>query len=79
MNNANIFEQHLAAPLIIHADMDESAFRCEFARMQVRAAATADFVAGELDLDDYLDTIEDSGVDIDDALETWNSGQSYMS
>lgn len=79
MIDANIFEQHLATPLIIHAEMDEAAFAYEFARMQVRAAATADFVAGELDLDDYLDTLQYSGVDIDDALKTWNSGQSYMS
>jgi hypothetical protein len=72
------FELHLATPLIIHPEMDEAAFAYEFARMQVREAATVDFVAGEMDLSDYLDVLDDQGIDIDNAWSTWNSGQSYL-
>lgn len=69
----------LATPLIIHAEMDEAAFRYELARMRVRQAATAEFVAGEIEVDDFLDALQDSGIDVDDALKTWSSGRSYMS
>jgi hypothetical protein len=78
MMQSDSFENHLATPLIIHAEMDESAFLYEFARMQTREAATADFVAGNLELSDYLDVLNDQGIDIDDAWKTWNTGQSYM-
>ena len=71
--------EFLATPLIIHAEMDESAFRYELARMQARQAATAEFVAGEIEVDDYFDMLQESGVDVDDALKSWSSGQSYMS
>jgi hypothetical protein len=69
----------LSTPLIIHAEMDEAAFQYELARMRVREAATAEFVAGEIEVDDFLDALQDSGIDVDDALKTWGSGQSYMS
>ena len=71
--------EFLATPLIIHAEMDESAFRYELARMQAREAATAEFVAGEIEVDDYLDELQEYGIDVDDALKVWGSGQSYMS
>ena len=79
MIQSDSFENHLATPLIIHAEMDESAFLYEFARMQTREAATAEFVAGALELSDYLDVLDDQGIDIDNAWSTWNSGQSYLS
>jgi hypothetical protein len=78
MKVADTFEQHLATPMIVHAEMDEAAFAYEFARMQLRAQATSDFVDGCLDLSDYLDILDDSGIDIDDATNTWNKGLSYM-
>lgn len=71
--------EFLSTPLIIHAEMDEAAFLYELARMRVREAATAEFVAGEIEVDDFLDALQDSGVDVDDALKTWSSGQSFMS
>jgi hypothetical protein len=79
MTLSDTFSDHLATPLIIHAEMDEAAFQLEFARMQIREAATADFVAGELELSDYLDTLDSSGVDVDEAWNHWMSGQSFMS
>jgi hypothetical protein len=79
MTLSDTFSDHLATPLIIYAEMDEAAFRHEFARMQVRETATADFVAGELELSDYLDVLDDSGVDVDEVWNHWMSGQSFMS
>jgi hypothetical protein len=78
MRQPDSFENLLATPLIIHSEMDESAFLYEFARMKTREAATADFVAGRLELSDYLDVLDDQGIDVDDAWSTWNSGQSYL-
>jgi hypothetical protein len=78
MSHADTFEQHLATPIIIHPEMDEAGFLYELARMQVREAATAEFVAGRLEVADYLDVLDDSGVDVDDALKTWSSGLSYL-
>ena len=71
--------EFLATPLIIHTEMDEAAFQYELARMLVREAATAEFVAGEIEVDDFLDALQDSGIDVDDALKTWSSGRSYTS
>jgi hypothetical protein len=56
--------EFLATPLIIHAEMDESAFRYELARMQARQAATAEFVAGEIEVDDFFDMLQESGVNV---------------
>jgi hypothetical protein len=78
MSHSDSFANHLATPLIITSEMDEAGFLYEFSRMKVREAATADFVAGRLELSDYLDVLDDSGIDIDDAWKTWNSGQSYL-
>lgn len=78
MRSADTFEDHLATPIIIHREMDESAFRYELARMNARASATAEFAAGQLDLEDYLEVLADCGVDIDTALADWSRGISYM-
>jgi hypothetical protein len=76
---ADTFEDQLATPILIHAGMDESALRQELVKMRVRASATADFVRGELDTEDFLEVLADCGIDIDTALADWSRGQSYMS
>jgi hypothetical protein len=78
MTYADTFERHLATPIIIHAEMDEAGFLYELARMRVRESATSEFVAGRLEVADYLDILDDSGVDVDAALTNWSSGLSYM-
>lgn len=75
---ADTFEQCLATPMIVHAEMDEAGFAFELARMRVRSTATSDFVAGRLEVADYLDILDDSGVDVDTALSTWSQGLSYL-
>jgi hypothetical protein len=79
MNSADTFEDHLATPILIHSEMDESAFRYELARMKARESATAEFVRGELDAEDYFEVLADCGIDIDTALADWSRGISYMS
>lgn len=78
MISADTFEDHLATPIIIHAGMGESEFRYELARMRARTSATAEFAAGQLDLEDYLEVLADCGIDIDTALADWSRGISYM-
>lgn len=67
-----------ATPIIITSEMDESEFAHEFGLMMTRSQAAADLVSGEISIDDYLDTIAECGVDIDDALDCWTSGYSLM-
>lgn len=71
-------ELHLATPIIVHSNMDEAEFRYEFERMKLRADATSEFVQGRLDVGDFLDALDTSGVSVDAALRTWSQGQSYL-
>jgi hypothetical protein len=75
----NTFADYLATPIILSQGMTESDFRYELERMNARASATAEFVTGDLDLEDYLEVLADCGIDIDTALADWSSGISYMS
>jgi hypothetical protein len=72
------FELFLATPIIITSEMDESTFRYEYERMRLRSDVTREFVAGRLDVSDYLEGLAEGGVDVDAAIDTWASGQSYM-
>lgn len=76
---ADTFDNYLATPIIILPGMGESEFEYELARMKARASATAEYVAGLLDLEDYLEVLADCGIDIDTALADWSRGLSYMS
>jgi hypothetical protein len=67
-----------ATPIIITANMDESEFAHEFGLMMTRSQAAAALVAGEIRIDDYLDTIAECGVDVDEALDCWTEGYSLM-
>jgi hypothetical protein len=67
-----------ATPIIITAEMDESEFAHEFRLMQTRSQAAAALVAGEIRIDDYLDTLAECEVDVDEALGCWTNGYSLM-
>jgi hypothetical protein len=58
--------------------MDESEFAYEFGLMMIRSKAAAALVAGEIRIDDYLDTLAECEVDVDEALECWGDGYSLM-
>jgi hypothetical protein len=78
MSLAATLELHLATPIIVHKDMDEAEFRYEFERMKLRADATSEFVRGRLEVSDFLDALDTSGVNVDAALHDWSQGQSYL-
>ena len=67
-----------ATPIIISPDMDESEFAHEFRLMTIRSNAAAELVTGQITIDDYLDTLAECDVDVDDALDCWTSGGSLM-
>jgi hypothetical protein len=67
-----------ATPIIITPDMDDAKFAHEFQQMKVRSSAAAALIHGEISIDDYLDTLAECGVDIDDALDTWTGDPLLM-
>jgi hypothetical protein len=69
---------HLATPLIITPEMSESEFRYEFEKMMMRSTATAEFVAGRIDPEDFVEALDAGGVHIDAALKDWSYGLTFM-
>jgi hypothetical protein len=75
------FDRSLAltsTPMIITADMDAAELEYEFELMMTRSAAAASLIYGQISIDDYLDTIAECGVDVDEALEEWTSDPLLM-
>lgn len=70
---------NLATPLIITSEMTPADFAVEYAKMNLRAAATADFLSGEIGAGDWLDTLDECGVDVGAAVRDWTDGITYMS
>jgi hypothetical protein len=68
----------IATPIIITNHMDDEEFAYEFELMKIRSQAAADFIHGEITVDDYLDTLAECEIDVDDALECWTEGGSLM-
>jgi hypothetical protein len=67
-----------ATPIIITSEMDESELEYEFLLMMTRSEAAAALINGEIRIDDYLDTLAECEIDVDDALDCWASGYSLM-
>ena len=67
-----------ATPIIITTELDDAQFEYEFGLMQIRAAAAADFIAGDISVSDYLDTLAECEIDVDAALECWTSDPVLM-
>jgi hypothetical protein len=78
VTTSSTFEQHLATPIVITTEMDEATFQYEYQRMMLRAEVTAEFVRGRLEVSDYLEGLAEGGIDVDEAIKAWASGQSYM-
>ncbi len=74
---SDTFEEFLATPIIIQPGMNEADFQYELVKMNARASATAEFVRGELEPEDYFEVLADCGINIDTALADWSSGISY--
>ncbi len=67
-----------ATPIIITKGMDESEFEHEFRLMMNRSKASSLFISGDISVDDYLDTLAECEIDVDDALDCWTRGYSLM-
>lgn len=67
-----------ATPIIITNQMDEAELAYEYDLMLIRSQATADLIHGKITIDDYLDTIAECEIDVDEALDCWSSGGSMM-
>lgn len=69
---------HLATPAIITADMSDSEVQIEFEKMMLRSTATSEFVAGNIDAEDFVEALDAGGVHIDAALRDWSYGMTFM-
>lgn len=69
---------HLATPIIVTPEMSGAEFEYEFERMMMRSTATAEFVAGRIDTEDFIEALYDGGVHIDAALRDWSHGMTFM-
>jgi hypothetical protein len=72
------FQLRLATPIIITADIDDDLLEEEFLRMRVRSYATKDFLNGGLNVDEYIEALEENGVDSASVADTWESGKSLL-
>jgi hypothetical protein len=72
------FELFLTTPIIVTSEMDESTFLQEFEKMKIRQEATSEFVAGNLDVEDFLEILDTAGVDVDEAGVSWRDGISFV-
>lgn len=78
MSLIDSFATHLATPMIVHANMNDSELAYEFARMQLRQTATEEFVAGKLDPEDFFEALAEGGMCVDTVLRDWSNGTSYL-
>jgi hypothetical protein len=69
---------HLATPAIITAEMSEAEIQIEFEKMLLRSTATAEFVQGNIDVEDFVEALDAGGVHIDTALRDWSHGMTFM-
>jgi hypothetical protein len=72
------FQLRLATPIIIRADADDDDLAEEFLRMRVRSYATKDFLDGQISVTEYIEALEDNGVDSAGASDAWESGHSLL-
>lgn len=68
----------LAVPVIITADMTEADFAQELRNMQLRDLATVEFCQGILDAGEWLDILDECGVEVASAVRDWGDGISYL-
>lgn len=71
-------ERFFATPAIYFPDMNDPEWQFELDRMMVRSFATRDFVNGILAPDDFLDLLDETGVDPIGAASAWEQGISYL-
>jgi hypothetical protein len=78
MPESLLLEDYFATPIIIYPQMDEAEFAYELKLMKVREAATREFIAGDLDVEDWIEILDQSGTDVDAAVTDWDDGICYM-
>lgn len=60
-----------ATPAIWYPDQSTSDWQTAITQMLARSFATADMVAGRLDIETYLDLLADQGLDVNDLVAGW--------
>ncbi len=68
----------LAVPIIVTAGMTEAEFQQEVRNMQLRQLATQEFCDGILDAGEWLDILDECGVEVASAVRDWGQGVSYL-
>jgi len=74
----NELEDRFAIPILITPDMGIEEFNIELQKMTLRRDATQAWLQGQLETDDFLATLEDTGVDSFDACKSWAEGMIFI-
>lgn len=72
------FALQLAVPIILTSDMSASDFAAEFRAMRLREMATQEFCDGTMDAGEWLDILDECGVEVESAVKDWGDGISYL-
>lgn len=78
MNEIDSLTSLTATPIIITNNMSDEELEYEYELMKVRSQAAKELIEGQITVDDYLDTLAECEVNVDDALDCWVSGGSLM-
>jgi hypothetical protein len=67
-----------STPAIVTTEMTEADVQRELQNMIVRSLATDDLIKGAISPSDFLEVLAATNVDVDDALDGWESDSCFM-
>jgi hypothetical protein len=73
MNSVESILSLTETPMIITNQMSDDELEHEFTLMRIRGKAQEALIHGRITVDDFLDTIAECEIDVDDALEHWTN------
>lgn len=68
----------IATPMIWTPEMGQEEAEHEINRMLERSRVASEFLQGNLSLEDYLDCLNDHKIAVEDCVEDWLNGVSYV-
>jgi hypothetical protein len=71
-------ELAMATPIILEHGMSSDEIQSEWINLQVRATATAEFIAGQIGQDEWEQVLDATGVDVIQLDKDWKAGLVYL-
>lgn len=76
--NPALLDAYFATPAIWVPGMDDLEWQYELDRMLMRSQLTHDFVDGVISPGDYMDGLDDLGINVNAAAKDWEEGVVYL-